>query len=330
MENFIQSQIDSFNGKKYTIKTIIQRINKYVESNKYAKSHKYKNILNGWAVIAEIKNNQIINLPPHIDLETREGLVYLTLIELLKCRKIKDTVLIIELKDGYNWELDLPIFNFAIPGGKRGLIFTPIELNYFYHLKTDFDGIKKLFINYNPKKIINDIYFKGGRVSERKSHVRETLEKSKHPINVDLSKGKTNMYYFKDHKYVLDLPGVKPWSERFKYLCFSKRLIIRVSLYNSKYKESGSCIQYLDYLYNTDDYVELLYDCDYDKKLSSNTLKQIEHDILKVYAYYEKHPKEYKKKVDSMTKKSKQVCLKTAYDYLEKLINAYTDDILSL
>ena len=41
----------------------------------------------------------------------------------------------------------------------------------------------------------------------------------------------------KKYKYLLDLPGFKPWSVRFKFLTISKRLIFRISFYNSKFNE---------------------------------------------------------------------------------------------
>ena len=67
---------------------------------------------------------------------------------------------------------------------------------------------------------------------------KNIIIKDKKPFNIEVSDKIIDVYKFKNHKYLLDLPGYKPWSVRLKYLFFMSRLVIRVSLYDSRYENN--------------------------------------------------------------------------------------------
>ena len=159
MDLFINKQINSFNGKKYQLNNI--------KDNSLFK------------VI--IKNNKIIS-NKNFSINKREGQVLLILNELLKRKKINDTILLINLADGYYWKNDYPVFNFALPDNIKGLIFPSFDILHFWHLKKNFNEIKKNFNDYRPKKVINNIYLKGAKSSLKKTKIREKLCKEDKPL----------------------------------------------------------------------------------------------------------------------------------------------------
>ena len=136
------------------------------------------------------------------------------------------------------------------------------------------------------------------------------------------------MYKLKDHKYLVDLPGSKPWSIRFKYLALAEKVVIRISFFNSKYDETGYWRQYVDIFYNEHkDYIHLIYDLDYEKPISNNLYTKIKNDILNIYNKFEKNPKLYSKYVNNINKSSLKVNNDYTYKYISKLINSYTDSL---
>jgi len=323
MDLFIKNQLKSFKGKKYKKKVLINEKNY---------GDRKKDIL---PII--IKDNKIINqdiknysINKKIYRGMRIRCTLLLLNELLKRKKIKDTVLLIFHSDSYLWDKDLPTFNYAVPDGKQGLIFPNFDVIYFNYLNKNFNEIKKNTNNYNPKTIINDIYFKGAPNTLKNLLLREKLSKESLPFNVDLNTDSSEPVYFvKKHKYLLDLPGWKPQSMRFKYLLLSKRLIFRISIYDSKIGEKSYWKQFYDFLFDDKkDYIHLIYDLSYYEKLSNKNYNKIKNDILTQYNYYEKNPKKYIQKVESLNKNAKKLNLNLVYDYLEKLINSYTDNLL--
>ena len=194
------------------------------------------------------------------------------------------------------------------------------------------DDLKQTFNNYKIDKTNNDIYFKGGQSSKKKSQIREKLESEKKPFNIIVSsKNFEEPYKMKDHKYLLDLPGVKPWSVRFKKLTFTNRLIIRISFYNSIKNEKSYWKQFTNLIYKENkDYIHLVYDFDYDKKIPQNIYNNIVKDIIKVYNYYENNYEEYKKITSHMTKTSKKLTLNFTLKYIAKILNEYTKHLIIL
>lgn len=309
MNKFIKDQIDSYDGMIYDINKIA---NKKV---------------NGLFIVV-IKSNKIY-ADIFNDFMSRKKMILLILSNMLDKYQLDDTTLFINIKDGYYWNDEndnYPVFSFAVPKGKKGLIFPNFDMCHFDLLSTDFNGVKNIFSDYDPKFVTNDLYFKGGPSSEKKTKIREKTACMTCPFNIKVLKDYTEpIYKVKDHKYLLDLPGVKPWSVRFKYLLLSERLVIRISLFNSKYDETGYWRQSYDYFFDENiDYIHLVYDVDYDRTISENTYAQIKKDLMKIYEYFESHQLDYNKTVENLKNKIKNFNVDETYSYLHKLIQEYT------
>ena len=189
MEKFIQEQIDIYNNKKYNLKKII--------------SDKKK--VDGLFVV-EIKSNKIYADISN-DFMSRKRMILLILSEMLDRHKLKDTILLVNIRDGYYWQTDLPVFSFSVPQGKKGLIFPNFDMCHFDLLNTNYDEVKNIFKKFNPDKIKNDMYFKGGPSSEKKTKIREKKSAETHPFDVSALKDDSEpIYKIKEHKNLLDLP----------------------------------------------------------------------------------------------------------------------------
>ena len=317
MDNEIDRQINLFN-KKFSIK----KIGKKVKNNNYV----FK---------VTIKNNKLIcktdkyKLLLDKDFYPRIEKIKNILLILLSLYEIKDTTFYINVSDNYLDER-IPVFNLTLPFGKKGLIFPNYDMYWFFHSGANFNHTIKEFEQFNPNKIINCIYFKGGRTTEIYSKIREKLSNEKFPFRVNAVWGKNEpIYYVKKYKYLLDLPGGKPWSIRLKYLALSERLIIRVSFYNSKLGETDYWNQFTDiFIKENIDYIHLKYDLDYDSEISNTLYTKIKTDILEVYNFFEKNPNLYKRMVDNLKIHSSELNLENMYKYLYKLINKYTDNLI--
>jgi hypothetical protein len=323
MKKFIKSQIDSFNGKKYKQNDLLE--NKNLSS--FISLYKI-----------QIKDNKIIYDKKKIynyDWQKRKKNVIIILQKMLDKYKVKDTVLIMNHFDGYFWKADIPVFNFIVPIGCQGLIFPNFDIFDFKieDKEYNFDEMKNIIQKYPIKKIENDIFFKGGMSSKKKSKIREIIQYEKHPLNIKLEKPEF-IGNFKKHKYLLDLPGMKPWSVRLKYLFVMNSPVFRVSFYNSKNGtindgEKGYFQQSFEYLFKENrDYVHLIYDFDYDKETTQYIYKKIVSDIKQKYIFYENNQNEYKKMVSNMKKASKKLNLDEMLKYLYTLVETYTAKLL--
>jgi hypothetical protein len=313
MDKFIKEQINGYNGKKYNITKIIA--NKK-EASKY--------------FIVTIKSN-IAYADMSNDPYERKKMIVLMLSNMMEKYKVNDTTLLIRTEDGYHWENNLPVFSFSVPNGKKGVIFPNYDTDYFYWLNgAKLDKVVQSLNEYEPTLITNDIYFKGADTTHKKSKFRTLIKAESHPFNVDISDNNNEpIYKIKDHKYLLDLPGFKPWSVRFKYLMSSNRLIIRISFYNKDFGELGHWRQSYEYIFEENvDYIHLKYSFDYDKPISIELYEQIKSDILKIYNYFESNPEAYKKMVSNMNKKANEYTNEENYKYLHLLIQSYTKYLL--
>ncbi len=307
MNKFIHHQIDSYNNQKFDLRELVT---------------KYKHRF----FIIEIINNKLKVLVPNYGERAHNTIVLLA--KMLKKYKIKNTILFINLADGnYFLTNDVPVFNFSVPEGNHGMIIPEFDVsNVRLNKKMDLNTLYKHIIKYKPKEILNDIYFVGSASTERKNKLRELLSAEKAPFHVDLSGAtKVEMWDFKSHKYLLDLPGFKPWSIRFKFLLSTQRPIIRVSLHNSKYSEHNFWHLWFDYLLKPNqDYIQLTYDCDYDTPLSDELYQKIKSDILSTYHYLEHNEIAYKKIAENGFKASQNISIDESLFYLYTLIETYT------
>jgi hypothetical protein len=253
----------------------------------------------------------------------------------IKLNKINDTDIIIKIFDTYEWNYDIPCFNLSLPGNKQGFMFPHYDFIKFNKLGIDYDTMKLKIQNYNPKIIENDIYFKGRNTTNTKSNIRVMLSQLDYPFSINISDDNVQgdnsepIYFLKKHKYLLDLPGLQPWSVRFKYLCLCERVFIRISFYNSKFDEKGYWQEFSNiYFRENIDYVHLKYDIDYENPISKKILNQIIKDIENVYYKFEKNPVLYKKMVTNLKNSSDKLSLNNVYEYISKSINSYTKNLL--
>ena len=192
----------------------------------------------------------------------------------------------------------------------------------------NFDEMKNIIQKHPITKNNNDLFFRGALTSKNKSKIREKLVYEKKPFNIILNKYEF-IGNFKNHKYLLDLPGVKPWSVRLKFLFLMNSPVFRMSFYNSNIGEKGYFQQSFDYLFKENrDYIHLIYDFNYDKEIPDDIYKKCINDIKEKYTYYENNQNEYKKIVSNMKKVSKKLNLDEMLKYLYTLIETYTQKLL--
>ena len=188
--------------------------------------------------------------------------------------------------------------------------------------------MKKKIEEHPITKIDNDIFFRGAYTSKNRSKIREKIHYENNPFNIILNKPEY-IGNFKNHKYLLDLPGVKPWSVRLKYLFVMNSLIFRISFYNSNNGEKGYFQQSFDYLFTENiDYIHLIYDFDYDRVIPHNIYNKIVNNIKKKYIYYENNQNEYNSIVNNMKKSSEKLNLDEMLKYLYTSIETYTEKLL--
>jgi hypothetical protein len=324
MNNFIKEQIDSYNGKKYSIKNELQS---FVNNPLYL----YIKIIDN-KVIANKPPNHFRNAQHSLD---RKNRIIKMIQNSIKLNKINNTEIIIKLFDTYEWEYNIPCFNLTVPKNKQGFIFPHYDFIKFNKLGIDYDTLKLKIQNYNPKIIENNIYFKGRNTTNTKSNIRIMLSQLKYPFSVkinndDIPGDNTEpIYFLKKHKYLLDLPGLQPWSVRFKYLCLCERVFIRISFYNSKFEEKDYWKQFSDlYFRENIDYVHLKYDIDFEKPLTKKLFIKISKDIENIYNNFEANPHLYAKMVNNLKKSAEKLSLNNVYEYISKMINSYTKNLL--
>jgi hypothetical protein len=327
IDNNILKQFEFFSNKFYVKDDIIKF---FYEFNKSCKKF----------ILIEIKNNKIIYSKKKGKKKFYEGYLrknklLLMLKKTLKRYKIKDTKFIIYIGDGSCYQNEIPTFSWNKPDNINTIFMPHYDFIESPYNNLNFDDLKKEFNNFNPK-IINKIYFKGKNTSKRKSKIRSKmfLEKDIFDINIidlndNIKNNNNNNNYesiinLKKYKYLLDLPGVKPWSIRLKYLFLTKKFIIRISFYNSMKKEKSRWKQLLDiFLKPNRDYINLEYDIDNENEISEENYNKIKNDIIDTYNYYEKNPEEYKKIVDSASKNIKKLNMEAVYYYIYKSLNQY-------
>ena len=332
MEQFIDSQIKTYNNKKYNISNYEKILYKYPSLSYF---EIINNIITRVIYPKSSKNDKLYNA------RTDNIVDILTL--LLKKYSIKDTYFYMHVEDGYFWKVDLdlnsiftedviPVFNWAIPFGKQGLIFPNFDiLDHNKIKKNNFDEIKNKCIKYKPNKRIKRLFF----IGKATANFRVKLSKYPKPFKVIITDKQIKIYKFKKFKYLLDLPGYKPWSIRLKYLFCMSRVVIRLSFYRSKFGETGYWKQWFDYIFEENvDYIHLVYDnakCYGNNKFynpDDKIMKQITDDVLNVYNNFENNPQKYKDMVKNLKKKRESLNISNTLKYLHMLISKYTDELL--
>lgn len=149
---------------------------------------------------------------------------------------IPDVKLYFWISDAFFWYQDklLPMIVDACPINVGYIIapdttFICLQTSVKYKGQCfNWDQLKEQIIEMNTKKKEDIIFFRGTSTTERHSKLREDLAKDK-DLSVDLSrKNFEHPGNWSKYKYLLDLPGHYPWSNRLKYLAMTKSCIIHV------------------------------------------------------------------------------------------------------
>lgn len=225
---------------------------------------------------------------------------------------VPDTTLHVWISDRIPWYNDIdkkfPIFLFAKPMNTNFLIFPD---NTFICLTADqkYGGKcvdwneTKNTINNNCSNLdfnnkTNEVYFKGTATTVRNSRIRENLEIYSRQSNwlkikLDAWNNFTNIEQFCNYKFLLNLPGRYPWSNRFKYLFLMKSIIINIDVYTVSLEKEFNDLPwttFINYIVRPNkDYINIkmtyYYSKEYGKtkKMNLKETKKIIKQLKKIY-----------------------------------------------
>lgn len=264
------------------------------------------------------------------------------------CRKNKlivpNTTIYIYISDRapfYSNTTNLPIFCMAAPKSFGLPLFPDNSFNCMtfdekYSTKCyDWDATKKLVVSrcskIPPKQ--NIIYFKGVSTTRRHNRIREDLEdfsKDKDFINVSLDAW-TNyepLYKWCKYLFLLNLPGLRPWSNRLRNLFLMKSIVINVNV-NTIYDtyEDKDIISFQDYVLTKGvDYINIdvsYYVKKYDPKFVEKNKKEKVKMLAKienVYKNYAKNKSKYDAMVENSYNKITTLSNERIYDYIYRCL----------
>jgi hypothetical protein len=302
----------------------------------------------------EIKNNKIKVLH-NIKQYGRRGEGLIKVVEMaLKYGKIRDGILYLHVADEYVYQFpNLPIFIIAKPKDKNGILMVD---NTFVDVEpeTKTAETKSIMIDWeengkmvnekcNDNKLkdkMNKVFFIGQNISLKKTNfnmrkwLNDEMSKIKTmPLEVLLTdkSGYVPTSDFCKYKYLLNLPGMSPWSFRFKFLFLMKSLIINVALYRqygNAYDEKWINIFDSIFIPNKD-YIELSYNYNENENQNDN-LKKLITDIDEIYKIMEKDTEFYNRITNSGYKKGKIINNKNISKIAYKVLNEYTSRIANI
>lgn len=187
----------------------------------------------------EIKDDRLSQIFEMI----RKTIVY----ALNKKKVVPNTILYFWLSDRIPWYDNIdnffPIYLFAKPKNTNFILFpdNTFECMTFSEKYEgqcyDWAKTKKIVETKccNITNKINKMYFKGTPTTRRNSRLRETLEEySKNSnwldVNLDAWQNYVSMDNFCKYKFLLNMGGHYPWSNRFKYLFLMNSLVINIDV----------------------------------------------------------------------------------------------------
>lgn len=252
---------------------------------------------------------------------------------------IPNVTVYIWISDGYPYYIpnlsDLPIFlvskpiNFDLPLIPENT-YECFQADAKYRGKCyNWDDVKHNVFKYCDKKDYEGkmpiVYFKGAPTTRYKSKLREKLaenSKSEKEIKVliDAWQSYEPVWSFCSYKYLLDLPGNAPWSNRLKYLFLMKSNVIYINyIIHAKNYIEEPVITFVNYFIRPEDYTEIKYtyyeisktDMNEEETKIAEEKQRQEHknlllQIKKAYKNMIADPKKYKdlakKAYDNVTK----------------------------
>ena len=292
----------------------------------------------------EIKNNKatIMHYPKAYQ---RRGEGMIKIINMaLQYGKINDSILYLHVADEYIYRFqDLPFFIIAKPIDKKGLLFvdetfvdiepeskTAIDKNHMIDWEENVEFVKNKCNNITKE---NKIYFIGQNIALKKTNfnMRKWLsENTASPFEVLLNDkhGYVPNSDFCKYKYLLNLPGMSPWSFRLKTLFLMKSFIINIAL-RRKYGDSydDKWINIFDRLFESGkDYIELDYLYS-EKEDNNNKLIKLQKTIKELYDKYEKDKSKYDEIVNNGFEKGKLINMDNIKKVTHNILTTYSKNI---
>lgn len=238
------------------------------------------------------------------------------LIELMLKKYNIEGEFIFRITDGYDYEYNYPIFCYSKPENKLGFLFP--DFNFIKIINK-----KKIFLSICKKDKTNELYFKGTPTSIKNTKIREKMKNFIYPFNIVVNNNYESLYNICKYKYVLDLPGRKPWSVRLIELYSSTSFPIRILLYYSKWNEN-IWIQFYDKMFlNGQSYIGIKYNLNYDKQISDKIINNIKNKLLLIYNFINKNPKIYDKITKTNTEKIKALQIEHVIYYVYNVMKSY-------
>jgi len=255
---------------------------------------------------------------------------------------VPNTRMYIWISDRFPWYIkpeEFPIYVFARP---KNALFPIFPDNTFANLSIDVKYGKKQMDWNEIKKLINDncsdkdfnskmdkIYFKGADTTKRIHKIRSKLakygKKKDHilplDIHLDAFTNYEPIYSFCNYKYLLNLPGHYPWSNRLKYLFLMKSIVINVNVkivsIDSTYNDDVY-ITFIDYVVTPDDYNDIIFTY-YKTRDRSKTAIAEKMNVDEFNKFIKSLTRLYKDIVENPTKYVKT--MERAYDKINNLGN---------
>ncbi len=252
---------------------------------------------------------------------------------------IPNTTLHIWISDRFPWYKNyadsVPIYVCGKPANTNYLLFPDDtfecgpkkqkHVNVCY----DWDHTKKSIKKYVDKlhHKIDKIYFKGKATTQNNTDIRENLEeysKKTHgewlDIRLDAGDNWQSMEEFSKYKYLLNLPGHYPWSNRLRYLFLMKSVVINVdvkTVREGKYEDSP-WISLINYIVRPNIHYHNLvlsyyrftgHDKERRKKLNLEEFGKIKHQLSEIF-----HAK---------NKEKNEIMMEKGFDRVNKLKNKH-------
>jgi hypothetical protein len=162
---------------------------------------------------------------------------------------IPTTTLHIWVSDAHPYYVDkmydkFPIITYCAPSNMPYIMFPEITFsclglaNSWKDSCNDFDTLKAQIVAHHVPKKVNQVFFKGLATTATQGRLREDLErisaadKTKF-LSVTLgAEGAAYepLYNWCKYKWLLNLPGAYPWSNRFKFLFLMKSVVVNVDV----------------------------------------------------------------------------------------------------
>lgn len=159
---------------------------------------------------------------------------------------VPNTTLYLWVSDSYPYDIPdiykkFPIMTYCTPRNMDYIIFPDATLTCLQMAKkytgdcSDFDTVKDIIIKHHVSEKIPIIYFKGTNTTVRQGRLREDLEiLSKKSADISVTLDAWNkyepLYTWSKYKWLLNLPGRFPWSNRLIWLFLMKSGVININL----------------------------------------------------------------------------------------------------